>query len=121
VLVVALAFETLPDVCAYADELAVASISHSGAIASIKPAILKEAVCFLLVTQMLVTQIGNFSAQPPESSYISKERGRRADGGGWVLASGDRAMPTSAFRVRYAQRDDSTLSRTLRSGAHHTR
>jgi hypothetical protein len=35
--------------------LAVASISHSGAIASIRFTILKEAVCFLLVTE-----IGNF-------------------------------------------------------------
>jgi hypothetical protein len=45
--VVALAFETLSGVCAYAEVLAAASISHSGAIASIKPAMLKEAVCFL--------------------------------------------------------------------------
>ena len=78
--------------------LAAASISHSGAIASIKPAILKEAVCFLLVAQILLTQIGDFISAPPHSSYISKERRRRADGGGWVLASGDRAMRTSAFR-----------------------
>jgi hypothetical protein len=42
--------------------LAAASISHSGAIASIKPAMLKEALCFLLVTQ-----IGEFMAQPQRS------------------------------------------------------
>ena len=47
-MVVALAFETSSDVCAYAEVLAAASISHSGAMASIEPAILKEAVCFLL-------------------------------------------------------------------------
>ena len=81
-----------------------ASISHSGAIASIKPAMLKEAVCFLFVTQILLTQIGDFISAPPHSSCISMERRRRADGGGWVLASGERAMRTSAFRVRYAQR-----------------
>ena len=45
--VVALAFETSSDVCAHAEVLAAASISHSGAMASIEPAILKEAVCFL--------------------------------------------------------------------------
>src|SRR5580704_14944117 len=84
--------------------LDVASISHSGAIASIKPAILKEAVCFLLVTQILLPQIGDFIRAPPHSSYTSKERRRHADGGGWVLASGERALRTSAFRVRDAQR-----------------
>jgi hypothetical protein len=39
--------ETLSDVCACADVLAVASISHNGAIVSNKPTILTEAVCFL--------------------------------------------------------------------------
>ena len=34
-LVVALAFETLSDVCAHAEVLAVASVSHSGAMASV--------------------------------------------------------------------------------------
>src|ERR1700722_12906224 len=38
--------------CACADVLAAASNSHSGAIVSIKPAMLKEAVCFLLVTEI---------------------------------------------------------------------
>src|SRR5882672_789465 len=53
------------EVCACADVLAAASISHSGAIARIKLTILKEAVCFLLVTQS-----GNFIAQPPEISAL---------------------------------------------------
>jgi hypothetical protein len=35
------------DICAYAEVLAAASISHSGAMASIQPTILKEAVCSL--------------------------------------------------------------------------
>ena len=78
--------------------LDVASISHSGAIASIKPAILKEAVCFLLVTQILLPQIGDFIRAPPHSSYTSKERRRHADGDSWI-GSGEQAMRTSAFRV----------------------
>ena len=41
----------------------------------------KKAVCFLLVTEILVTQIGEFISAPPHSSYLSKERRRRADGG----------------------------------------
>jgi hypothetical protein len=53
--VVAVAFETLSDVCAYAEVLAAARISHSGAMASIKLTILKEAVCFLLVMEILLT------------------------------------------------------------------
>jgi hypothetical protein len=42
--------------------LAVASISNSGTIASIKPAMLKEASCFLLVVQT-----EDFMAEPPDS------------------------------------------------------
>jgi hypothetical protein len=37
---------------------------------------LKEAVCFLFVTQILLTQIGDFITAPPHSSYMSKERRR---------------------------------------------
>ena len=86
--------------------LAAASNNHSGRIASNKLAILKEAVCFRFVTQILLTQIGEFISAPPHSSCMSKERRRHADGGGWVLASGERAVRTSAFRVRTAQRPE---------------
>jgi len=45
--VVVLMAAAVLDVWAYAEVLAAASINHSGAMASIEPVILREAVCFL--------------------------------------------------------------------------
>jgi hypothetical protein len=87
--------------------LAVASISHSGAIASIRLTILKEVVCFL------GTEIGDFIRAASRNFLQWEGSGGAAEenGGDWLLASRKRAMRTSAFRVRYAQREKYYSSR----------
>src|SRR5215471_4473902 len=57
----ALELETSSDVCARADVLAVASVSHSGVIASIEPAILDEKE---MVRLLLAIFISDFMTQP---------------------------------------------------------
>jgi hypothetical protein len=57
-LVVVVVLETSLPVCAYV--LAEANISHSGAMASIRVTILKEAVCSLLVGTDFMVPLADF-------------------------------------------------------------
>jgi hypothetical protein len=94
--------ETSSALCACADVLAVASISHSEAVTKIKSKILKE------TTRLpFTTQSEDFTAL--FSRDIGEERGRCVRWRRWVAAQGAGAARTSAFRFGSPNVQDSTL------------
>jgi len=77
----AIELEASSEVCVFADVVAVASISQNGAIATIKPEILKDAICFLLARES-----EDFMAQPSMDFVDRYGAGRRVGWRRWVPA-----------------------------------